>query len=84
MTNMTSFKPYWLKDINASSIGKADVPRNEIFEKIFETMHVKILGNTKCYLSEDNRGEVRAGGWDEGSVGIIVGGEGVIFASTNF
>ena len=29
-------------------------------------------------------GEVRAGGWDEVSVGIIVEGEGVIFARTNF
>lgn len=61
---MTSFKPCRLKDINIFSIGRADVPRNEIFAKIFKTMHMKILGNTKYYLSEDkHKGSlVRRGG----------------------
>ena len=52
---MTSFKPCKLKDINIFSIGRADVPRNEIFAKIFKTMHMKILGNTTYYISEDKQ-----------------------------
>ena len=50
---MTSFKPCRLKDINIFSIGRADVPRNEIFAKILKTTHMKILGNIKYYIRED-------------------------------
>lgn len=63
---MTNFKLCRLKDINIFSIGRVDVPRNEIFAKILKTMHMKNLGKYKIlHKQRQTQGSSQEVGWME-------------------
>lgn len=59
------FQTLWVKDINDSSIGRVDAPRNKTLTN-FEAMQVHNLGKYKFYVVKTTGGEDWARGEGRG------------------